>query len=177
MRNLLTTSKNASEYLTGTFNHEHFSFKPTTYNIVRQKIGQLKNSNSRDCYGINTKILKTLKNLLVSPITNLINQCIASAVFPACLKVAKVIPIFKNKGSVDDVNNYRPISLLPTFSKIFESILKDQINTYFETNNMFSQGQYGFRNKRSTSRAIDSLTECVSEVRRGGLIPMPPILT
>lgn len=71
--------------------------------------------------------------------------------------------IFKNKGSIDDPTNYRPISLLPVFSKVFESILKDQICEYFERYHLFFQGQYGFRSHRSTTLAINNLIDYVTE--------------
>ena len=89
--------------------------------------------------------------------------------FPTVLKIARVIPVFKQKGSSDDQTNYRPISLLPIFAKILESLMKDQITNYMENNNLFTQDQFGFRNRRSTTLAIDRLTEFVSRGWEDGL--------
>lgn len=164
-------SKTFEEYLVGNFNGntDNFKFKQVSYNMVRGKLCGLKNSKSRDCYGLNAGIIKTLKNLIIYPLTNLINLCISENTFPSNLKVATVIPIFKNKGSTEEQSNYRPISLLPIFSKILESLMKDQISAHFEHNNLFTQSQFGFRNKKSTTLAIDSLTCFVAEGLERGL--------
>ena len=89
-------------------------------------------------------------------------------VFPSVLKIAKVIPIFKNKGFNGDLSNYSPISLLPIVSKIFESLLKDQVTDYLKTNDMLFQSQYGFRNNKSTTLAINNLVEVVAEAIEKG---------
>lgn len=163
MADLPTSNKSFKDYMSNVNTSEVFSFKLTTFNEVRQKISNLRNSNSKDCYDLNVKIVKTLKNLIILPLTKLINHCISDSIFPSVLKSARVIPIFKNKGSIDDPSNYRPISLLPIFSKIFESILKDQISSFFEKHNLFMQGQFGFRNNKSTTLAINNLMDLVVE--------------
>ena len=114
-------------------------------------------------------MVKTLTELLVYPLTKLINQSIDEAAFPRVLKTAKVIPIFKNRAAASDPSNYRPISLLPIFSKIFESILKDQITDHFEGCGLFAQSQFGFRNNRSTTLAVGEFTDCVLEGFERGL--------
>lgn len=126
-------------------------------------ISDLKNSNSKDPDGINTKIIKRIKNILVRPLALLINQSIACNIFPKVFKTAKVVPLFKNKGSVDDCNNYRPISLLPILSKVYERILKNQINEHFEFNKLFAINQFGFRKNKTTTLAIDRFTSGILE--------------
>lgn len=71
--------------------------------------------------------------------------------------------MYKNKGSPVSEENYRPIFLLPIFSKLLESLIKDQICEYLEVNNLFTQSQYGFRNKKSTTLAINKLTEYIAD--------------
>lgn len=137
-----------------------FSFQPVSFNMVRDVIDGLKNSNSRDIYGLSTVVVKTVKELVVIPLTKLINQSIESAVFPDVLKHALVVPIYK-KGDPNDMNNYRPISLLPVVSKIFEKLIARQITSYFESNHLFCANQYGFRKKRNTSMAVLDLVEKV----------------
>ena len=73
--------------------------------------------------------------------------------FPDNLKIAKVIPIFK-KEDPSLCNNYRPISLLPAISKIFEKVIFKQLYDYFTDNNLFYQHQYGFRSGHSTEMAV-----------------------
>ena len=63
-------------------------------------------------------------------------------------------PLFK-RGDVCQLNNYRPISLLPTISKVFERVIYSQLYTYFSENNLLSEQQYGFRAQHSTELAVN----------------------
>ena len=67
-----------------------------------------------------------------------------SGIFPDSLKIAKIIPLYK-KGNINSITNYRPISLLPTFSKVFERVIFNQLYMYLDHNNLLSEQQYGFR--------------------------------
>ena len=71
---------------------------------------------------------------------------ITTGIFPDAFKVSKVTPIFK-KGDCSLMSNYRPISLLPTISKIFERVIHDQMYEYFNEFNLLAEQQYGFRKK------------------------------
>ena len=66
------------------------------------------------------------------------------------------MPICKSADK-DQLSNYRPISLLPAFSKVFEKVMYNKIMNYFDANNLFYQHQYGFRPKRTTSHPISHL--------------------
>ena len=83
-------------------------------------IYQLKNSSRP--YGINTKLLKLVKLDYISPLTNIVNQTLSTGIFPDRRKIAKLIPIYE-KGDSLLAENYRPISLLSSFLKIFEKIM------------------------------------------------------
>ncbi len=82
------------------------------------------------------------------------------------------MPIFK-KGDKMLADSYRPISIVPIFSKIFESILLNQLNSYFTSNGLLSQSQFGFREGRSTTGAImevvNSTLEAFERKERVGL--------
>ena len=80
------------------------------------------------------------------------------SIFPNNWKKANVIPVFKNKGDKSVVKNYRPVSLLPIFGKIFEKCLFDTIYTYFEENHLFSHCQSGFRKGDSCISQLLSIT-------------------
>ena len=92
------------------------------------------------------------------PLTLIINQSLLTGIFPDKLKVAKITPIFK-KGDSLLLGNYRPISLLPSISKLFEKVVYQQIYQYFTINKLFSPGQYGFRNNHSCELANIELTD------------------
>ena len=74
------------------------------------------------------------------------------------MKVAKVIPLFKS-GDDELFNNYRPVSLLPQFSKILEKVFKKRLDSFINKYNLLSNSQYGFRNNRSTALAPIDLIE------------------
>lgn len=137
-----------------------FSFQPVTFIEIRDIIDSLKNSNSKDAYELNTSTVKSVKDIIIIPLTNAINRCIESNTFPDFLKLAKVIPIHK-KGDMEDPNNYRPISILPIFSKIYEKVLSKQIAAYFESNNLFNISQFGYRSNLST---VDAMMSLVTEI-------------
>lgn len=109
------------------------------------------------------KLVKYIKDLIIVPLTKLYNRCIREGIFPRCLKVAKVVPIPK-KGDTSQLEGYRPISVIPTFAKIFENILNCQLYDYFEGNNLLSHNQFGFRRGRSTT---DALLELVRRIVDG----------
>ena len=76
------------------------------------------------------------------------------------MKIALVIPIFK-KGDNQDCNNYRPISLLPNISKLFEKLIHNRLSKFLEENKCLFSKQFGFRNKHSTTHALIDITETV----------------
>ena len=82
-----------------------------------------------------------------------------TGIFPDKLKIAKVVPIFK-KGDKLNINNYRPISLLPAISKVIEKIMADQLSEFFENMKLLSNSQYyGFRSGHSTEFAALDLVD------------------
>ena len=73
-------------------------------------------------------------------------------IFPDSLKISKVVPLYR-KDDQTNLSNYRPISLLPSISKIFEKVLLEQLTTYLDNNNLIHNHQYGFRKRHSTEYA------------------------
>ena len=93
---------------------------------------------------ISNKLLKAIGNKLFKPLTIIITQCLLTGIFPDLLKIAKVKLLFKRDDTVQ-LNNYRPNSLLPTISKVFERVIYSQLYAYFNDNNLMSEQHYGFR--------------------------------
>ena len=99
----------------------------------------------------------------ISPILSyLFNRVFSEGVFPNILKIAKVIPLFK-KSDKSKPENYRPISLLPQFSKILEQLIKNRLLKLLDKFNIISKYQYGFRNKISTADALVDVIETVCQ--------------
>ena len=111
--------------------------------------------------GISTKLLKTCKLEICKSVTLIINQTLSTGILPDSLKVAKVIPLYK-KGDKALFDNYLPISILPSISKIFERIIFNQINDHFTSHNLYYDGQYGFREKNSTQLAALELIDRIT---------------
>ena len=139
---------------------KRFSFQPITEKEIMSIIGNLKNKNSSGKDEISNKLLKSIKHEISKPLSVIINQSLVTGIYPDALKIAKVKPLYK-KGDKTSLNNYRPISLLPTISKIFERVLFTQIYNYFNTNQLLSEQQYGFRSKHSTELATIKLVDYI----------------
>ena len=103
-------------------------------------------------------ISKYSRNVLTKPLTLLINQCLQTGIYPSQLKMSKIKPLFKS-GDKSLFSNYRPISLLPSLSKIFERVIFDQLLGYFTNNNLLCLDQFGFRPGHSTELAALRLVD------------------
>ena len=84
------------------------------------------------------------------------NKCISEGVFPKSMKIAKVVPIFKD-GEKNITSNYRPISILGNLSKIFEKVIHKRLMNYLEKFSILSENQYGFRKKKDCLQAATML--------------------
>lgn len=109
---------------------------------------------------ISSDILKSNIDILTIPITSVCNSSLTTGVFPKIYKKSRVQPIYKS-GDTYCVSNYRPISILPTISKILERIINKRLVNYLENKNLLSQGQFGFRAQRSTADAVSELTNYI----------------
>ena len=114
--------------------------------------------NSCGCDGLSTTIFKYIKDIIIKPLTLIINPILDTGVFTANLKIAHIIPIFK-KDDRTVFNNYRPISLLPIISKVVEKVISDQLNELFVKHKLLFDHQYGLRSGHSTERAALELTD------------------
>ena len=136
----------------------NFSFHMIDNNATVRMIKSMKMSQSKGHDGISSELIKLINTDISSSITVIINQSLTSGIFPDKLKIAKVTPIFK-KGNKKLICNYRPISVLPVISKVFETVLQEQLTEYFTTNNLFAPQQYGFRKNSSTELAALELID------------------
>jgi hypothetical protein len=119
---------------------------------IKKFIDGMESKKSSSFDEISNHLLKELKMELLLPITNIINLSIKQGIFPETLKIAKIVPLFKS-GEKNEANNYRPISLLPVLSKLYEKSIYSQLSEYFEEH-FLTKYQYGFRSKRETSHCI-----------------------
>ena len=130
-------------------------------------------SNGHD--GISSELLKLVNDDISSCITLIINQSLTMGIFPdkpfQTTPIAKVTPVYK-KCDKKLTNNYRPISVLPVISKVFETVIFDQLTEYFTNNNLFSSQQYGFRKNASTELAALELIDRLLTQMKDSKIPV-----
>ena len=108
--------------------------------------------------GIDIKVIKSVINNLLQPLSHICNLSLTKGNIPNELKIARVVPIHK-KGTKNNFSNYRPVSVLPAFSKLFERLVYDRLINYFDKNNVLSENQFGFRKYRSTCLALNTLVD------------------
>ena len=144
----------------------------STYEVCKI-IESLKPTNSCGYDEISVKIVKLRAPFIISPLTYICNISLSAGAFPERLKYALIRPVHK-KGDKHLINNYRPISLLTSFSKIFEKLIFARLHKHLLTNRILAKEQYGFRNNSSTEKAaydvINEITQAMNDRRSiGGL--------
>ncbi|MBY0580085.1 MAG: hypothetical protein K2P53_00155, partial [Rickettsiales bacterium] len=127
---------------------------------LRSALDSLKNNTSAGFDHISVHVVKSVFSIIESSLYHIFNLSIKSGTVPEQLKIARVSPIFKS-GDDTNTSNYRPISVLPCFSKLLERIMYNRLNSYLTVNNMLFNKQFGFKKNHSTDHA---LTELVTHV-------------
>jgi hypothetical protein len=135
--------------------------KPTDNLEIKEIILGLKNSYSKGHDNISVNTIKNCYDQLAEPLCMIFNRSLQDGIVPDDLKTAKIIPVYKS----DDkkiISNYRPISVLPAFSKILEKLVYNRLLQFIDKHNILSPNQYGFRKNISTSMALLNLVDKIS---------------
>ena len=140
---------------------------------VRKYLSNVDVSKATGTDNIGPRLLKLAAPYIASEITYICNKSISTSSFPNKWKEAKVSPLHK-QGPSDDINNYRPISILPVLSKILERHVSDCLLHYLNENNLLHKTQSGFRSQHSCETAlthmIDSWLEALDHGQMVGLV-------
>lgn len=139
------------------------------YEIVKIVNKHIAPKNSTDLYGISSSLLRIIANPLAHVIAHLFNACIREGVYPSALKRVKVSPLYKGKGKKADMKSYRPISLVPAISKIFEVGLNKRLLSFMGERNSMSDRQYAYRAGRGTTDVVREVVWRVLGAREAGL--------
>ena len=134
-----------------------FDFRLVTEGDVGLVLGGLR-SESMGCDGIGLRMLQYCHPYLIPYITHLVNSCIETSTFPSCWKEAKVVPIPKS-GLARDFKDLRPISILPTLSKVLERVLEQQLRSFFAECGVVPDVQSGFKSGHSCETALLHITD------------------
>ncbi|XP_044767130.1 uncharacterized protein LOC123323016 [Coccinella septempunctata] len=135
---------------------------PVTEDEIVDIVKKMKNKNTKDYYGLTVNSIKCIIPYIKSPLSKIINDCFTQGIFPIELKTAIVTPIHKS-GDAENLSNYRPISVLPVLSKIFEMALKKRLVDFLENKALLHPGQHGFRQSKSTITAMLDVFENILE--------------
>ena len=144
---------------------------PTDINEVISTAMNIKSKCSTGYDNISNKLTKRIIEFIAEPLVHIFNLSFGNGIFPDPYKIAKAIPIFKS-GDKFSVNNYRPISLLPAFSKILEKLVHKRLIKFILKHNLIYSSQYGFLPGRSTEQAMLELTsKIIDAIERKQLTP------
>lgn len=144
-------------YHADTYGDHHLDFTTVDTETVSRIIFNIK-SNAMGTDNINIEMIKLCCPFIIPYITHLINSCILEGIFPECWKNAVIKPIPKNKKP-SELKDLRPISLLPTLSKIFEKIINGQLTNYIDSHDLLPSVQSGFRTGYSCTTALLKVTD------------------
>lgn len=153
--------QNSCMQLTGNSNHinDTIYLNPVNRNDIIKIIASLNNTNSEGHDGIATQVIKECREEISDVLAYVVNISLETGVFPEILKRSVVKPLYKKKDR-SSMANYRPITLIPIFSKIFEKIMHNKLTSFFGKHNVIHKTQYGFQKHKSTTlAAFDLITE------------------
>ena len=135
-----------------------FKFHSVSEDAVYKELMRLKDSASVGLDEISSKMLKISAPVIVPYLTYIINRSLFENKFPNQWKMSKIIPIHKS-GNTTSPNNFRPISIQPTVSKLLERFVQRQFMAFLEENSLLSPAQFGFRRKHSTVTSLVKVTD------------------
>ena len=142
---------NTNYQLPGNYPHSFF-LQPTCNKEIQSTIKTL-NKAAPGWDGLTHSIFMLISDYLESPLQHIINLSFIESLVPLEIKIAKIMPLFKTEDP-HLFNNYRPISILPIISKIFEKLVHKRLTKYFKHHNILCDHQLGFREKHSTELAL-----------------------
>ena len=123
----------------------------------------MKTDKSPDCDDISFNVINNVSEFTVEPLCYTFSNSFAQGIFPEVIKIARITPIYKGGGK-ENVVNYRPISVLPCFSKILERIMYNRVYLYMTENNLLYNKQFGLQKGHSTDHGIVQLADQILEM-------------
>ena len=147
-----------------------FQFKKITKETVLKLIDRIKIDVAVGIDEIPARLLKDSKYTIAETLMKLVNISFNKCIFPNCMKSANIKPIHK-KEDPEEPSNYRPLSILPIVSKIFERAATDQIVTYLEQNNLLNETQHAYQKCHSTQTCLSEILNYIYRERdKGNLV-------
>lgn len=162
----IKTDKTFEEFLDKP-NENSFFMAPTNKNEIEKIINSLDSNKASDIYGLSVNVLKILSPHISQKLGDIFNESLNTGIFPDQMKLAMICPFHKG-GSKLKPSNYRPVSILPILSKVFEKIMQSRLVKFLEQEkNIFPQ-QYGFQKNKSTTLAVlDLYSKIIQALDKG----------
>ena len=148
-------------------NCPEMEFGQITQGVIVNIVKLLQSKSSTDIHGISMKLLKRVSQEIGWPLAHIFNLSLKNGIFPEGLKQSKIIPIHKG-GKVDSCDNYRPIALLNSISKILEKIVAIRLSNHLDINKLISEKQFGFQRAKSTEQNLLLLVDYISKALNDG---------
>ena len=159
--NILPTTKKPEDYLTNVPDPPLLDLGQTGPIHICDILKTLEPKKSTDMDGLSMSLIKQISTQIAVPLAHVFNLSLTSGIFPSKLKTSRTVPIHK-AGRHDLCDNYRPISLLSTLSKILEKMVSLQLVNHLDINNLLYKHQYGFQKNKSTEHHLLQLSNFVS---------------
>ena len=156
----ISRSNSADSYLTGQFLSTLF-LDPVTEEEVIKITNDFQPGKAVGYDNIPMLLIQKTIHVIAKPLSHIINLSFSSGIVPDQLKISRVIPLFKS-GSKSSFDNYRPVSTLPSFSKILEKAFYNRLYSYLTESNILCSNQYGFRKRYLTAFALIDLHDKIS---------------
>ena len=156
-----------NEYLTNNRLPNSFNFEPIIPTDISAQIQALPLYKSYGMFSCPVKILKGCKHIISQPLANIYNLSVIQGKHPSKLKLAKIVPVYKDDDE-SCASNYRPISLLSIFNRIFEKLMYQRLSKFIIKHNILMNSQYGFRGGHNTQNAILDIVNTIQSNMNSG---------
>jgi len=166
--NVPNVDRTPESYLVPPMIINQFNMQNVTPEYIIKIVKDLASKNSKDIDGVSSKMIKYVINEICIPLAHIFNLSLNSGIFPPKLKRSKAVPIFKSVNH-NECDNYRPISLLCSISKILEKVVAKKLLSHLQTNNLLYEHQYGFLPKRSTEQNLIQVTNFITDALNDGM--------
>ena len=141
---------------------DNLILNPTTPQEVKEICLALEPNKGVGWDTISPRVIKGVAGELAGSLSRLYNCCMREGYYPTCFKVARVVPVFKGEDPTE-FSNYRPVSVLPVLSQIFEKVIRTRLIRFLDDKKIIITGQYGFRAGHSTAMAVLDMIEKVRD--------------
>jgi len=146
-----------------------FQFNEISTDFTHRQLLNIPLGKSTGLDGVSSRLIRHAAPVIAGPLTHIYNLSLSTGVVPSDWKMAKVTPLHKD-GDKNNCNNYRPISVIPSFMKIFEKAIHAQVYSYLKEHNLLNECQSGFRPKHSTSTTLLHVTDNILNNMDKGLV-------